>query len=244
VKIILIPLLAGIVSVCSCQQHEALATTNASQKSTVIELFTSEGCSSCPSADKLLAEMSDKNPNILQLSFHVDYWNRLGWVDSFSNAQFTKRQYNYAARMQLSSVYTPQVVVNGQAETVGSNSAKVYRLLAAKYPSSSIINQVKATVNNKSVSVNIDAKQLPKNYELLALLIQPHAATKVKAGENGGSFLQHKNVVRDMVSVPLNSNGAILTAPFLSNDWKVAIIVQDKNNLQIADAFLVNVTYL
>ncbi len=235
--------MACIVSVGSCQQHEALATTNTLQKPTVIELFTSEGCSSCPSADKLLAEMSDKNPNILLLSFHVDYWNRLGWVDRFSNAQFTKRQYNYGSQMQLSSVYTPQAVFNGQRETVGNNRGNIASLISAKYPSSTIINQVKATINNKSVSVNIDAKKLPKNCELLALLVEPYAASKVKAGENGGSFLQHKNVVRDMVSVPLNSNTATLIAPFASNDWKVAILVQDKTNLHIVDAAFVNVIY-
>jgi hypothetical protein len=243
VKIILIPLLACIVSVGSCQQHEALATTNTSQKPVVVELFTSEGCSSCPSADKLLAEISDKNPNVLLLSFHVDYWNRLGWVDSFSNAQFTKRQYNYGSQMQLSSVYTPQAVFNGQSETVGSNRNNINGLLAAKYQSASIINGVKATINSTAVSVNIDVKQAPKNYELVALLVQPNAATKVKAGENGGSFLQHKNVVRDMVILPTNSNTAILTAPFISNNWKVVILVQEKTSLYIEDAILVNVAY-
>ena len=77
-KILMVPFLIALASIGSCQQHENMATTSASQKTIVIELFTSEGCSSCPSADKLLADMSDKNPNILLLSFHVDYWNRLG----------------------------------------------------------------------------------------------------------------------------------------------------------------------
>lgn len=242
-KIILLPLLACIVSIGGCQQHEALATSTTSQKPIVIELFTSEGCSSCPSADKLLAEMSDKNPNILLLSFHVDYWNRLGWVDSFSNTQFTKRQYDYGSHLQLSSVYTPQAVFNGQRETVGSNAKNITNLLATKYQTATIINSIKATINSKVVSVTIDAKHLPNNYELLALLVQPSAATKVKGGENSGSFLQHKNVVRDMVVVPANSNTAMLSAPFISNNWKVVILVQDKTSLYIEDATLVNATY-
>ncbi len=241
-KILMIPFLIALTSIGSCQQHENMATTTTSQKPIVIELFTSEGCSSCPSADKLLADMSDKNPNILLLSFHVDYWNRLGWVDSFSNAQFTKRQYAYGSQLQLSSVYTPQVVVNGQRETVGSNRSNINNFIATKYQSSSIITNVKATINNKFVLVNIEANQLPKNYELVALLVQPHAATKVISGENGGSYLQHKNIVRDLAVVALESNTAALLAPFASTDWKVVVLVQNKADLHIVDASLVNVT--
>ena len=240
-KILMIPFLIALASIGSCQQHENMATTSASQKPIVIELFTSEGCSSCPSADKLLADMSDKNPNILLLSFHVDYWNRLGWVDSFSNAQFTKRQYAYGSQMQLASVYTPQAVVNGQRETVGSNLSNINNFIATKYQYSSIITNVKATIDNKSVLVNIEANQLPKNYELVALLVQPHAATKVISGENGGSYLPHKNIVRDMTIIPSKSTTATLLAPFTSTDWKVVVLVQNKADLHIVDASLVNV---
>ena len=240
-KIVMILFLIALASIGSCQQHENMATITTSQKPIVIELFTSEGCSSCPSADKLLADMSDKNPNILLLSFHVDYWNRLGWVDSFSTAQFTKSQYAYGLQMQLASVYTPQAVVNGQRETIGSNRSNITNFIATKYQSLSIITNVKATINNKSVIVNIQTNQLPKNYELVALLVQPHAGTKVKAGENVGSYLQHKNVVRDMAVVALKSYTASLLAPFDSSDWKVVVLVQNKADLHIVDASLVNV---
>ena len=240
-KILMTPFLIALVSIGSCQQHENMATTNSSQKPVVIELFTSEGCSSCPLADKLLADISNNNPNILLLSFHVDYWNRLGWVDSFSNAQFTKRQYVYGSQMQLQSVYTPQAVVNGQRETVGSNRNNINSFINAKYQAISIISNVKAISNNKEITVTIAANELPKNYELVALLVQPHAATKVISGENGGSYLQHKNVVRDMAIVASKSNIAILVAPFVSNDWKVVVLVQNKEDLHIVNASLVNV---
>ncbi len=234
-KILIIPFLVAIASIGSCQQHENVATSNTSQKPVVVELFTSEGCSSCPSADKLLAEMSDKNPNILLLSFHVDYWNRLGWVDSFSKAAYTERQYNYGAAMHLSGVYTPQAVVNGQSETVGSNRTNITNFIHANYKYSAIINSANATINNKIVTVEIMSKNVPVNCELLVLLVQPHAATKVKGGENGGSYLPHKNVVRDMVVVQPNTNTAKLSAPFASSDWKVVVLAQNKTNKHIED---------
>ncbi len=241
-KILIIPFLTLIASIGSCQTQDNMAIANTSQKPVVVELFTSEGCSSCPSADKLLAEMSDKNPNILLLSFHVDYWNRLGWVDSFSKAQYTERQYAYSSKMHLSGVYTPQAVVNGQNEAVGSNRTNMTNFTKANYKYEAIINSANATINNKSVTVDIKTGDLPKNYELLVLLVQPHAATKVKGGENGGSYLPHKNVVRDMVILQQNTNTARLTAPFASNDWKVVVLAQNKNNGHIEDVSLADIT--
>ena len=86
----------------------------------VLELFTSEGCSSCPSADKLLPQLAKLDSNIIPLSFHVDYWNRLGWEDPFSSSEYSERQRSYAKQLNLESVYTPQLVVNGEYELVGS----------------------------------------------------------------------------------------------------------------------------
>ena len=97
------------------------------QGTTVIELFTSEGCSSCPPADRVLSMVKEKeqDKNVLVLSYHVDYWNRLGWKDTFSNAANTQRQEYYAEIFQLSSIYTPQAVVNGSAEFAGSDYGKM-----------------------------------------------------------------------------------------------------------------------
>src|ERR1043166_2480441 len=87
----------------------------------LLELFTSEGCSSCPPADRLLPQLAAENPNIIPLSMHVDYWNHLGWTDPFSNAEFSERQRLYAGQFHLESIYTPQLIVNGEYELVGSN---------------------------------------------------------------------------------------------------------------------------
>src|SRR5438132_289864 len=87
----------------------------------VVELFTSEGCSSCPPADAIAAKITSEFKNVYVLGFHVDYWNSLGWKDEFSNAAWTNRQQQYASHFELSSIYTPQMVVNGKTELVGSN---------------------------------------------------------------------------------------------------------------------------
>ena len=105
-----------------------IAPVQATERPTVVELFTSEGCSSCPPADALLAELA-KRPDVLALSFHVDYWDRLGWKDPFSSRAATDRQSRYAKLLKLATVYTPQIVVDGRWEAVGSDRTDVERAL-------------------------------------------------------------------------------------------------------------------
>src|SRR4026209_60089 len=93
------------------------------QSFAILELFTSEGCSSCPPADRLLPQLASTDVHIIPLSFPVDYWDRYGWKDPFSNASFTDRQRDYAKQFNLESIYTPQLVINGQYEMVGSNKS-------------------------------------------------------------------------------------------------------------------------
>src|SRR5271167_1032515 len=100
----------------------------AGERPIVVELFTSEGCSSCPPADALLAELASR-PDVLALSFHVDYWDRLGWKDPFSSHEATQRQDRYAKLLDLATVYTPQIVVDGRWQSVGSDRADVEHAL-------------------------------------------------------------------------------------------------------------------
>src|SRR5450755_3698233 len=105
-------------------QPEQSGTAKTGHKNVaVLELFTSQGCSSCPPADRLLGTYTLRE-NVIVLSFHVDYWNNLGWKDPFSSKAFTERQYNYASAIHA-EVYTPQLVINGQSEMVGSNESKI-----------------------------------------------------------------------------------------------------------------------
>src|SRR5712671_4480747 len=106
----------------------AVTAAQAGERPIVVELFTSQGCSSCPPADALLAELA-KRPDVLALSFHVDYWDRLGWKDPYSSRAATDRQNRYAKLLALHTVYTPQIVVDGKWEAVGSDRADVERAL-------------------------------------------------------------------------------------------------------------------
>ncbi len=113
-----------------CQAKSSAATSSKNSKSfAVLELFTSEGCSSCPAADRLLPQLMKTDSNVVALSFHVDYWDNLGWKDAFSNASFTERQRRYGNQFHLESIYTPQLVINGEYELVGSNRQKAESLI-------------------------------------------------------------------------------------------------------------------
>ena len=155
----------------------------------VVELFTSEGCSSCPPADKLVSEIvSEKQDNIFVLTYHVDYWNRLGWKDVFSKTEWSARQQHYAAMLGLEGVYTPQIVINGKQEFVGSNESELRKAIsnAGEELSASLILSV-TKISNELLQVFYEAKA--KNSDLLDIaLIQPSATTDVKLGENEGRF--------------------------------------------------------
>jgi hypothetical protein len=114
-----------VVAVCLVL---GIASAEAGERPIVVELFTSEGCSSCPPADALLTELASR-PEVLALSFHVDYWDRLGWKDPFSSPAATLRQQRYAELLGLATVYTPQIVIDGKWQAVGSDRGEVERAL-------------------------------------------------------------------------------------------------------------------
>jgi hypothetical protein len=177
----------------------------------VLELFTSEGCSSCPSADALLnstiieAEKSGKE--IYALSFHVDYWNHLGWKDNFSSSQFSDRQRDYAAYFGSGS-YTPQLVVNGNKEFVGSDKYKMQANLAQPIEALNDITLGYQLLNNEvglpKIQVSYEVSGRTKNTEIKICLVQKDAVTAIQRGENSGRKLIHKNVVRVLVSQKIN----------------------------------------
>jgi len=164
----------------------------------VLELFTSEGCSSCPRADELLPELSKLDSNIIPLSFHVDYWDRLGWKDPYSNHLFTERQEEYAREFSVESIYTPQLVINGKYEVVGSNRSQaelsIRQALADKASVQLKIDDVKR--NGDKISFTVKSEGEIKQTETIAVLVQKNATTQVRAGENEGRKLSHTNIVR------------------------------------------------
>lgn len=170
----------------------------------VVELFTSEGCSSCPPADKLLMRLADEQPiggaEIIALSQHVDYWNRLGWKDSFSHGRFSQRQQNYSRQRWPGKVYTPQMVVDGSVEFVGSDASAARDAIkaAAKRSKAKVEIEVGAR-NSNTVPVAIRIRELPignGRAEVILAVTEDGLSVDVSRGENGGRKLSHTGVVR------------------------------------------------
>lgn len=162
----------------------------------VLELFTSQGCSSCPPADRLLKKV--KSDKVITLSYHVDYWNYIGWKDPFSKAAFTEKQQRYATKFYSSSIYTPQVVVNGREHFVGSNSSKLNSKIASysKRPSnqSIVISDVKKT-DNDYVNFNYTVEGSTLDRNLRVVLVIDERVTDIKRGENRNLVLTNSNIV-------------------------------------------------
>lgn len=162
----------------------------------VVELFTSQGCSSCPPADALLGELA-RNPDILPLAFHVTYWNNLGWRDPFSLDAATDRQRAYQRNLRTDTIYTPQMIVDGHTDVIGSDRAAVTAAIARARPAQSVPITLSRTADG--LSVQIAAGTIPAGQgEKRILLIGFDSAhrTTVPRGENAGRQLSETNIVR------------------------------------------------
>jgi hypothetical protein len=200
------------------------ASAMAGERPIVVELFTSEGCSSCPPADALLAELATR-PGILALSFHVDYWDGLGWKDPFSSREATRRQESYKTLLDLATVYTPQIVVDGRWEAVGSDRDAVERALdLARRDRSDIPVALAVDRNNAQIKLSAAGDSVPASVLLIGF--DRRHVDKVKGGENGGRTLAHADVVRGVAE--LGSAGEIV-APIRWPCDRVAAIVQAKD---------------
>ena len=178
----------------------------------VVELFTSEGCSSCPPADAFLQKL-DRQPlagaELIVLSEHVDYWNHIGWKDPYSARFYSDRQSTYAKRFDLDGPYTPQMVVDGSSEFVGSDPE-----LARKAFSKALAGQ-KIPVRLSAISVgagntlqaHVDVGAVPSDAEVVVAVALNHAESQVLHGENGGRTLTHTAVVRAMVKIGTAARG-------------------------------------
>src|SRR6516165_8242455 len=176
-----------------------IAAARAGERPVLVELFTSEGCSSCPPADALLAELASR-PDVLALSFHVDYWDRLGWKDPFSSHEATQRQERYATLLDLATVYTPQIVVDGGWQAVGSDRADVEHAL----------DLARRDHQELSVTLALDRGQ-----------------AQIKRGENGGRILSHVDVVRGLEEIARYSGTAgTIAAPIRWNCDRIAVVLQ------------------
>jgi hypothetical protein len=186
-------------------------TASDSKPSVVAELFTSEGCSSCPPADALLAELDRRKSfagvPVIVLSEHVDYWDHEGWRDPFSSAQWTQRQNDYNQHFRLESVYTPQMIIDGSQQVNGSNSSQVaHGIETAAAQEGKLQIEIKdaswdGEVLRASVSVGDLSPQAAKGTTLYAVLADDEDTSSVSRGENSGQTLKNVSVVRVMQKV-------------------------------------------
>ncbi len=203
----------------------------------LLELFTSQGCSSCPPADALLAEYADKdNKNIIPLSFHVDYWDRLGWKDPFSTHSNSERQLWYSGFLPRGQVYTPQLVVNGKNETVGNNRPAVASLVGSALhetvkDSLSILSE---EIQNGKLRFRYHMyTEIQKNQGFLQVaLVKKNTVTRILRGENEGRTLINRNVVMQLSSVALQADGivSIELPPGFSPEQYLVVAYLQKND--------------
>lgn len=189
----------------------------------VVELFTSEGCSSCPPADRLLAALIEQQPVegalVIGLSEHVDYWDRQGWKDPFSNPLFTRRQEVYAARFGTDRIYTPQMVVDGQAEFVGSDRDEaVVRLRSAATRSKVPVSLAWPTSDRWTIRVQVPPGEVAGSDVWLAL-VEDGLSSTVTRGENQGRTLAHAAVARRLTKLgEVAKDGSFSAEPVVDID--------------------------
>ncbi len=207
---LLLPLL--LLAGCSEAQGESKAPKGPGGP-IVLELFTSQGCSSCPPADRFLATLA-KDQDLAPLSFHVDYWNDLGWADPYSQPAWTERQHAYARALGDRSVYTPELVIGGATGLVGSSSGQIKVAIAeAKRPA-----LLPASATWKSDAVDVTATA-PADADVMVAVWEAERSIKVTRGENSGETLSNVRIVRRLVKVAAAGKQGSVHIP-LDSAWK------------------------
>lgn len=201
----------------------------------VVELFTSEGCSSCPPADAFLGELAQR-PGLITLAYHVDYWDGLGWKDPFASAAATDRQRTYARALSLQSVYTPQMVVDGRFDAVGSDRAAVLPLLAGGTDGVG----VQMHRDGAKLSIDLSATNQAEPMEILALAVSDRVQTTVARGENAGRVLSEYSIVRGLYPLGVwNGEATSISLPLtgaLERATSVVVLIQQQGQGPIVGA--------
>jgi hypothetical protein len=236
--------LAGFVGLLALGwSRSAHAEERMERTPVVVELFSSEGCSSCPPADSLLRSL-DAQPipgvEVLALEMHVDYWNGLGWADPFSQSAFTRRQARYAEVFENRGSYTPQMVVDGRAEFLGSNRERALdEISRAATESRRDRAQVQLSRSNNKLSVSASVPHVD-GAEVLLAFTESGLSSQVTRGENAGQQLSHGPVVRQLRKLGTLQHGNLSTEVALtSNDQqhtRAVVFVQDPKSMKILGA--------
>jgi hypothetical protein len=230
---------SGVSALTASTEALPVANDNSQRVPVLVELFTSEGCSSCPPADAVLAKLERTQPvagaEIIALGQHVDYWNYIGWADPFSSPLFSERQGDYGRTFNRDGVYTPQMVVDGEVEFIGSNLSKARDAIAkaALHQKASVqITRPAAAPNTAAdlVAFKIRIADLPpisnnETVDLMLAVTESDLFSNVSRGENSGRRLEHGSVVRHLVTIAqvdpreakiINAEPSVKLAP----EWK------------------------
>jgi hypothetical protein len=172
-----------------------------------MELFTSQSCSSCPPADALLSELGSSTKGVIPLAYHVDYWNHLGWTDSFSSRVFSQRQSDYARAMNLDGDYTPQMVIGGASQCVGSDRRSIAQAIDAAHRASALgrvslhASSSASGAHKFQVKVSAQISRAPGAAAsvLMLAIFENGLVTRIGGGENGGREIKYDYTVRELV---------------------------------------------
>jgi len=256
----LVPWIVSIVTIAAIgfgvfRKAVAFSETNgaADGAPVVLELFTSEGCSSCPPADALISELGASSKSVIPLAYHVDYWNHLGWADPFSSRQWSERQSDYARAMNLDGEYTPQMVISGAWQCGGSDAGSIERAVAAARSQPALgrtsIQTSLAAAGSRKLQVKVSAQLLtagPGRLVVMLALYESGLVSKIGAGENGGREITYDYTVRKLLpAFELDgAKGASASKELnieLDDSWSrahlgVAAFIQDSTSLKIDGA--------
>lgn len=218
----------------------------------VVELFTSEGCSSCPPADELMSRLMHSNiltgKSVFFIGEHVDYWNYLGWPDSFSTPGFSARQSGYAKELRQSSVYTPEMIVDGSAGFLGSDENTAIKVISAAALEPKAKLTTDRDTSSESTQLVLNIKDIPAYYanrkaHLLVAVVEDNVVSNVRSGENGGRRLVHDAVALDLsIAATVEPTSAqLLNIPISipsNSKWdkdkvRVILFLQDMETLKI-----------
>lgn len=179
----------------------------------LVELFSSEGCSSCPPADASVAALPERvgSRDVFVIAWHVDYWDSLGWPDPYAAHEYTQRQYAYAKYFGSSGVYTPELVLDG-AEYTGARAMLEHAIAGAAHKTATMSLAIDG-VTGRTVSVRFDAHEAPSNARLVIVLTERGVVSRVTAGENTGRTLSHEHVARAMKVAPALVGTVAIQAP-------------------------------
>ena len=231
----------------------AQETTSSTPRPILVELFTSQGCSSCPAADRLLSELAATDENIVALAFHVDYWNYIGWTDPFSSSDWSDRQRRYAQALEARQIYTPQLVVNGRRHAVGSDRQEVAAMIrsAAKdntggdSPAGTLDLEI-THFDSKSLSVRLrtelESHTVGANLVAWIAVVENGLETPVGKGENARRTLRNDRVIRRLERVDRVATGSQIHTTEIQIDldpaWRrdrlsIAAFLQDPKSLHV-----------